>query len=512
MRVKIAAAAVVLAGAGFGVYAYSSAASAQPAITQTVVASSVNPSVSGQSVTFTATVSEVPAGAIPTGSVTFTIPGAANPCQGGTGTESLSPAGVAQCTTTVLNASEDATVNVVANYLGDPNNAPSTSNTVAQSVGQASTSLALTSTAVVPPVTQTGCTVASGSVNVSCQSLTGVTVGAAVSDTGGLIQAGTTVVTLVKHPLTGQPSLTLSLPAAGSTTPTESLTFQSNPQGLYPSGHSARYTATLNVTSPGGGSPSGTVTFTITPHGGGSPIACANGTAIAVSRLRTATCVVPPGQLVAGGAPFTVAAAYSGDLSYTSSLQNGSQGIQPLASKTYLAGNPMPPPHGAPVHFTAAVVPSQSGVTPTGTIGFTFTSQPITVTGCTLTASPPKVSGCAIPLADLQVGEVVTDSTTPGDIPSSPLTTVVSIGTNAVTLSQAPTSDTGQKIVFTPASTPTITCDGGSNTVALTPTGATCSLSGGLPQAGSPFDVVAAYSGDANDALSSSHALLVKVR
>jgi hypothetical protein len=387
---------------------------------------------------------------------------------------------------------------------------------------------------------------------------------------------------------------------------------------------------------------------------------CSNGTAINVSRSGTATCVVALGQLVAANAPYTVAASYSGDLSYTGSGGGPvSQGIAPLGSKAFIAGNPMPPVHDTPVHFTASVVPSQTGVTPTGTVTFMFTSQPITVSGCTLsTSSGNRASGCPIPLADLQVGDVVSDLTTPGDIPSG--TTVQAIGTNAVTLSNAPTSATGQEILFSPPVTvegcslsagtsmvsgcsiptadlqvgdvvtdqttpadipagttvgsigadtvtlsnppttdtgqtivftpqpivvtgctlsatnsivsgcsipvaniqvgdvvadlttprnipggttvqsigsstltlskaptnasgqtviitppappdPAIVCGGGSNSITLTTSGATCSFAGGLPQAGSPFGVVASYSGDANDGASTSHSLFVKV-
>jgi hypothetical protein len=325
-----------------------------------------------------------------------------------------------------------------------------------------------------------------------------------VTDTGGAIQSGTTVVSVSR--VTNV--ITLSLAPTSSLT--EGVTFQNNPHALYASGHAARYTATVNAATPGSGTPTGTVTFTITPTVG-SPIACSNGSTPPVSRSGVATCVVAPGQLVASDAPFTVSAVYSGDLSYGGNSASASQGIQPLSSKTYVAGNPMPPLHGTSVHFTASVIPSLVGVTPTGTVTFVFTSQPITVRGCTLTLSGPtgKVSGCPIPLADLQVGDVVTDTTTPTNIPSG--TTVSVIGTNAVTLSQAPIAATGQTIVFTPASTPTITCDGASNAIALTASGATCTLTGGLPQAGSPFDVVAAYSGDTNDGASTSHALFTKV-
>ena len=161
------------------------------------------------------------------------------------------------------------------------------------------------------------------------------------------------------------------------------------------------------------------------------------------------------------------------------------------------------------MHFTASVVPSADGVTPTGVVTFTFTSAPFTLSNCTLVASSTRVT-CIAGVSSVIAGDQVRDLTTPADIPSG--TSVSSVGSNAITLSSGATvSAAGQSLVFAPVSTPTIICDGGSNSIALTPSGATCTITGGLPFAGSPFSVVAGYSGDVNDGASSSHALSVRV-
>jgi hypothetical protein len=99
------------------------------------------------------------------------------------------------------------------------------------------------------------------------------------------------------------------------------------------------------------------------------------------------------------------------------------------------------------VQMSAAV--SGHGVPP-GPLNFDISEQaaPITATGCTLGASAPSstVTGCT--LAGVQVGDVVTDSTTPANVPVSPPTTVVSL--SPVTLSTTFNSTiTGQTLTFT---------------------------------------------------------------
>src|SRR5262249_46760322 len=110
--------------------------SVQPGTT-TVLASSPNPSVFGQAVTFTATVSAVsPTMVTPTGTVTF--------MQGTTvlGSASLNASGVATFTTSTLTAGTQA---ITAVYSGDNMFAQSTSAALSQSVNRATTTTTLTS-------------------------------------------------------------------------------------------------------------------------------------------------------------------------------------------------------------------------------------------------------------------------------------------------------------------------------------------------------------------------------
>ena len=91
------------------------------------MSSSVNPSTSGESVTFTATVGAVsPGTGFPTGTVTF-LNGTST-----LGTGNLS-SGMTSFTTTSLTSS-GSPYTITANYPGDTNFTTSTSNTVTQTV------------------------------------------------------------------------------------------------------------------------------------------------------------------------------------------------------------------------------------------------------------------------------------------------------------------------------------------------------------------------------------------
>ena len=92
--------------------------------TATVLTSSLNPSIGGQSVTFTATVTS-PAGGTPTGMVTFS----AGTATLGTGT--LNASGVATLATSAPAVGSDS---ITATYSGDANYAASTSSAVTQTV------------------------------------------------------------------------------------------------------------------------------------------------------------------------------------------------------------------------------------------------------------------------------------------------------------------------------------------------------------------------------------------
>ncbi len=106
-----------------------------PSPTTTALTSSVNPSTSGQSVTFTATVTPS-TGASPTGTVTF---------KNGTatlGTGTLNGSGVATFTTTTLAVGSSS---ITASYGGSSTDTASTSSTLTQVVNISPTATALTS-------------------------------------------------------------------------------------------------------------------------------------------------------------------------------------------------------------------------------------------------------------------------------------------------------------------------------------------------------------------------------
>jgi hypothetical protein len=491
--------AVVLPFLAYGPLA-AAPASASPVPTAVTLVSSVNPAVTGQGVTFTATVAEVPAGTIPTGSVQFTFnPPIAGVCQGGSDVQPLTT-GVAQCATTLAASSN---LMVTAQYQGSPTDGATASPPLSQVVDPGVTDVAVTSTAVTPPVTEAGCTTTATVATVSCPSLVGVTAGAAVTETAGSLPPGTTVVAVNRT----TDVLTLSAPATA--TGADTLTFVDNPTSSYPDGHPGHFTATLSAVSPASGTPTGRITWTITAATGGT-IACSNGTAVKVSRSGTATCTIPAGQLQVGGYPYSVTAAYSGDTNYGTAVASFSQPVLPSPSKTYVSGSPMPPLRSTSVSFTAAVVPARFAGPATGTVTFSFTLAPTSVLGCTLATTSTSVT-CTGGTASVIAGDDVSDVTNSGALGSG--TVVSAVHGSTLVLSAAPALALGgQTLLFTPTVIPPVTCAGGSDTVTLTLAGATCAIPSGLPFVGPPYALVASYSGDANVGASSTHTLAVKVR
>ncbi|GAA2743398.1 hypothetical protein GCM10009868_16960 [Terrabacter aerolatus] len=113
------------------------------ASTTTRVASSTSPSVVGQSVTYTATVSApAPGGGVPSGTVTFRDGGSTITCAGGA-TQTLS-SGTATC---VVASGSAGTHSITAVYAGSTNHIASTSSATSQVVNPASTTTSLTSSA-----------------------------------------------------------------------------------------------------------------------------------------------------------------------------------------------------------------------------------------------------------------------------------------------------------------------------------------------------------------------------
>jgi len=206
------------------------AALAIQANTSTAVSSSANPSVTGQSVTFTAAVSVmVPASGTPTGFVRFEDGGSA------LGAPVALVGGTAAFITSSLT---QGTHNITAIYNGDANFLGSTSQPLAQTVNQA---LQATSTALISnPNPSTAAQSVTFTASVTPASATGTvqfkdaanTLGAPVAVSGGIASLSTTSLAIGAHNITASysgdnnflpsasPVLTQTVTTGGGGTPT----------------------------------------------------------------------------------------------------------------------------------------------------------------------------------------------------------------------------------------------------------------------------------------------------
>jgi hypothetical protein len=334
--------------------------------TTTGLTSSVNLSVFGQSVTFTATVAAVAPGAgTPTGTVTFKD-------------------GLTSLGSSVLNGSAQATLStaglsvgshsITAVYSGDPNFNGSTASTLRQDVNKANTTTTLvnstnpsvfgqsvtftaTVTAVAPGAgTPTGTvTFFDGVTLLGSSSLNGS--GVATISTAGLSVASHSITAVYgdESNFNGSTSsiLTQDVNKANTTTV---LTSSANPSVF---GQSVTFTATVTAVAPGAGVPTGTVTFYdgLTLLGSGS----LNGSGVAT--LSTSS-------LSVGSHPIT--ATYNADSSFNGSTSSIlSQLVNKASTTTTVASSLNPAILGQVITFTATVNPVAPGAgTPTGTVQF----------------------------------------------------------------------------------------------------------------------------------------------
>ena len=316
--------------------------------TTTTVTSSVNPSLVGQVVTFTATVT----GNSPTGTVTFT--GAGNPV-----TASLT-GGTAQFTTSALAAGNH---NINATYNGDANNSSSTSPALMQSVQKANTTTTVTSSvnpSLVGQVVTFTATV-TGNSPTGTVTFTGAGNPVTASLTGGTAQFTTSALAAGNHNINAtyngdannssstSPALMQSVQKANTTT---TVTSSVNPSLV---GQVVTFTATVT-----GNSPTGTVTFT----GAGNPV---------TASLTGGTAQFTTSALAAGN--HNINATYNGDANNSSSTSPAlMQSVQKANTTTTVTSSVNPSLVGQVVTFTATV----TGNSPTGTVTFTGAGNPVT--------------------------------------------------------------------------------------------------------------------------------------
>lgn len=330
------------------------------ASSKTTLASSPNPSLVSQTVTFTATVTGQ-YGGTPTGTVALKW-----------GTTLLGTAAVVNGTATITYAFTTSGGRwLVASYSGDGNNLSSSSTAFSQVTYKVGTTTAITSSLnpsnLGQSVTFTA-TVSSTNTTLSLPLPTGTvsfkdgtTVlgtsplsGGVATFTTGTLTAGTHSITAVYGSDTNYLSSTsakLSEVVIGLPT-TTTLNASPNPSAY---GQPVTFTATV-VPNSGTGVPTGTVTFKY-----GSSTLAKVSLSSGMATYTTAT-------LTAGTKSIT--AVYSGDLTYAASTSAAlSQVINKATTTTALTSSLNPSTSGQAVTFTATVSPQYSG-TPTGSVTF----------------------------------------------------------------------------------------------------------------------------------------------
>ncbi|HEY5330750.1 MAG TPA: Ig-like domain repeat protein [Acidobacteriaceae bacterium] len=343
--------------------------------TSVSLASSVNPSLLGAAVTFTATVaSDDPARS---GPVTF-LDGAATLCKD----VNLGPDGMAGCTVSTLTLGAHK---ITASYAGDANNAASVSPALTQIVMQtasltlavspnpavvtSSVTLTLTAGAATGPPT--------GAVNFYDGT---IPIGSGSLNASGVATLTTTTLSAGTH--------SLSVKYAGDSTNapgtsnvvseviSQAATISMLSTSIATVAVGTAVTFTAAVSSTGGPAPTGTVQFEDGSIGIGSGTLSASG----VATLTIST--------LASGA-HSITAVYGGDASDAGSSSSALlETVQQLGTATLLTSDANPSNAGATVHLTATVSVA-AGSTADGAItgSVTFTEGGTTLGGGTVNAS-----------------------------------------------------------------------------------------------------------------------------
>jgi hypothetical protein len=421
------------------------------AATTTALEAAPSPTVSGQVVTFTATVDVVAPGAgEPTGSVQFNVDG--DPY----GTAVPLGGGAASLTVSDLTTGNH---DVEAVYNGDPDFATSGSATITHGVNKADSDLELSTsdaTAVSgQPLTFTAEVTAvgpgSGTPTGAVQFFVdGDPLGDPVALSGGSASSPTAHLTTGSHAVSANyagdanfagahADLTQAVAQAASTT---SVAAAPNPSVF---GQPVALSATVAPVAPGAGTPSGTVQFVIDGVPSGPPVALVDGETApySVSTLSRAS--------------HTITAVYAGDAEFTGSESDElTQVVNRAATKVVVESSSPTSVHGQPVTLTASVsVVAPGAGAPSGTITFTD--------GTTVLDTVPVDSStgeqASITTSSLSVGQHAISATYSGDdsfLTSSGSTTqkVQRAQTSTVVLSSANPAQTGQGVKFTAQVTP----------------------------------------------------------
>ncbi len=437
--------------------------------TTTGLTASVNPSVFGQSVTFTAQVSAAGPGAgIPTGSVTFTIDTMAQPPvnldASGRASVSSSTLGVGSHTVSVAYGGDASFSGSASSNLSQTVNQANTTTTVSSSVNPSTVGQSVTFTAQVSAVAP-GMGTPSGMVIFTIDTMAQPPVNL---DASGRASVSTSTLGVGSHTISVAYGGDASFNASTSNTLT---------QTVNPSGTISTTTAVVSAVNPSAFGQSVTFTATVTPNGSGTPTGSItftiDGTAQAPVALNgSAQASINVASLGVGS--HTVSAAYGGDGTFTGSTSPAiSQTVNKADTTTALTSSANPSVFGQSVTFTAQVSAVAPGAgTPSGTVTFTVDGtarSPINLNGsgqATLALSNLGVGSHTIRVAYNGSGSfnTSTSSTLTQTVNKANTTTTVSSSANPAVFGQSITFTAQVSAVApgagTPGGTVTFTVDG----------------------------------------------------
>ena len=517
--------------------------------TTTSVSTSLTPSVFGQSVTFTATVSvTAPGASTPTGTINF-LDGATVLNSTPATLSLVSGHYQATFSTSSLAVNSTSGYSITADYSGDANTQSSqstplvqlvdqdqTTTTVTTSVSPAAFGQSVTFTATVS-VTAPGSSTPTGTVNFLDGAVLLNATPATLSLVRGHEQATYSLSTLDVNSTSGY-SITAIYSGDTNTQSSQStaivqlvdqdqtattVTTSANPS-VY--GQSVTFTAIVSVTAPGSSTPNGTINFLL-----GSTLLNATPASLSLVSGHYQATISTSTLAVNSTNGYSIIAVYSGDTN-TQSSQSSSllQLVDQALTATSIATSLSPSVYGQSVTFTATVSVTPPGSsTPTGTVNFFDGSTLLNATPASLSL----VSGhyqATFSTATLAVnstsGHSITavysgDSNTPGS-QSSALAQLVDQDQTAMSIATSLNPSVfGQSVTFTAtvsitapgSSTPTGTVNFFDGSTLLNATPASLSLVSGHYQATfstatlavnstSGHSITAVYSGD-SDTLSS---------
>ena len=359
--------------------------------------------VSGQSVTFTATVTPVsPGSGTPTGNVAFLVTpsgGQQVPLYGCTAPQPLGASSSATCTTTFL-AAQGSSYSISAQYSGDNNfSGGSPASGLPLTVNKASTSTKVVSTTGSPSVSGQAVTY-TATVGVGAPG-TGTPTGkveffdtgsaiTACGNTGAALSGATATCTVTTYSSTGSHTITAqylgdsnySASALSGTiaqvvgvdattvvlTSTSGANSSTSTPGSSVTGQSITYSAAVSANSPGSGTPLGTVTIAYTPSGGKAVTMC-SGVALVSGKAACGDGAI----LVEAGSPYTITATYQPSTSPTSfagSSATVTEKVTAASTKTQLMAQSTSS-FGSSVSLKATVTAVAPGFgTPAGSVTF----------------------------------------------------------------------------------------------------------------------------------------------